>query len=58
MEHPEQQIASTFQFRAFTDRDRTDEIPVVRSRRPGVALVAAIVVAALVLGVIATLLAL
>lgn len=52
-----EQIASTYQFRAFTDRD-TDEIPVIRSRRSGVALVAAIVAAALVLGVMAMLLAL
>jgi hypothetical protein len=50
-------IASTFQFRAFTDREDTDEIPVIRSRRSGVALVAgAVVVAVLVLGVMALLL--
>ena len=51
-------IASTFQFRAFTDREDTDEIPVVRSRRSGFALVAVVVVAVLVIGVIALLLAL
>jgi hypothetical protein len=55
---PSEPIASTFQFRAFTDREDTDEIPVVRARRSGVALVAAIAVAVLVVGVIALLLAL
>ena len=56
-ERPDQ-IASTYQFRAFTDREDTDEIPVTRARRSGVALVAAIVVAVLVLGVLVMLLAL
>jgi len=56
-EHSEP-IASTFQFRAFTDREDTDEIPVTRARRSGVALVAVIGVAVLVLGVMALLLAL
>jgi hypothetical protein len=56
-EHSEP-IASTYQFRVFADREDTDEIPVTRPRRSGVALVAVVVVAALVLGVMALLLAL
>lgn len=54
-EHSEP-IASTFQFRAFTDREDTDEIPVTRVRRSGFALVAVVAVAVLVLGVMALLL--
>jgi hypothetical protein len=49
-------IASTYQFRAFTDRERTDEIPVAGRPRSGVVLVAAVVAVALVLGVLAILL--
>lgn len=50
-------IAHTYQFRAFTDREDTDEIPVTRAPRSGFALVAVVVVAVLVIGVMAALLA-
>lgn len=51
-------IASTYQFRAFTDRTDTDEIPVARRPRGGIVLVAAVLVVAIVLTLMAVLLTL
>lgn len=51
-----EQIASTYQFRAFTDRLDTDEIPVSKGPSTTVVLVAGVLVVALVVGVVAVLL--
>lgn len=53
-----EQIASTYQFRAFTDHNDTDEIPVSRPPRTGVVIVAAVLVIAIVLTLMAVLLTL